>query len=94
MFPLVISTTVWPDARTPRARAFSTAARAARSFTLPPGCKYSALATIQPPGTSMRTVRVPPISARASNALSASVRVFGGFDDGVFALELLTDGVE
>ena len=42
----------------------------------------------------MRTVRVPPISARASNALSASVRVFGGFDDGVFALELLTDGVE
>ena len=78
MLPLVISTTGMPGLRRPSARAASRMALAARSFTLPPGCRNSAWRPAGPPAwiRSNEIRGVFPIKSSAEVA-SMSVPVHG-----------------
>ena len=67
VLPDVGSTMVLPRLSSPRASAASIISRAGRSFTLPPGLKYSSLASRwhgrSRPTRSRRTMGVPPMSS-------------------------------
>ena len=75
MLPLVISTTGMPGLSRPSARAASRMALAARSFTLPPGCRNSALATSRPGPAWIRSNEIRGVFPIKSSAEVARMSV-------------------